>query len=368
MHTPPKFLFVQINKRCNLRCGHCDFWMRDDDDKANYQPWQRQREILQEFSELNPEGAVVICGGEPMLDLNDYFAVTRECMQLGLRSVSVINGTRIRTPIIADAMLLEGPEEISISLNSHIEELHDRTRGVKGAFRKGVKALRLLVDERHPDRRTRIYVMGLVFDENYHDLDGFYDFVLNDIKADKLKLNFLQPSFGHDVPNDRFFAEHGHLDPQKLGAVIEACDAKYRLGLNPIWLEQVKMYFRSLNAYADLDAGWGSEARSAEHICGTYDRNIMVDHYGMARLCFADLYRGVRLKKYGDLRDFWENADDIRAEMRECNRLCGISHSVRREPSTIAGRIREIGAPPRARSRAQDWIAALRQRISPLAS
>lgn len=32
--------------------------------------------------------------------------------------------------------------------------------------------------------------------------------MLNDIGADKLKLNFLQPSFGCNTAEDRFFAEH----------------------------------------------------------------------------------------------------------------------------------------------------------------
>ena len=100
MYRPPRFLFVQVNKRCNLRCGHCDFWMRKDDDRPNYVLWPRQREILQEFSELSPSGAVVICGGEPMLDLEDYFAITRESRRLGLKSLSVVNGTRIRSEYV----------------------------------------------------------------------------------------------------------------------------------------------------------------------------------------------------------------------------------------------------------------------------
>ena len=28
---------------------------------------------------------------------------------------------------------------------------------------------------------TRIYVMGLIFDENYRDIEDFYDFVINDL-------------------------------------------------------------------------------------------------------------------------------------------------------------------------------------------
>lgn len=336
MILPPRFLFVEINKRCNLRCGHCDFWMRDDDDRDNYMSWPRKRELLTEFSEMNPSGTVVICGGEPMLDLEDYFAVTTTCRQLGLKAISVVNGTRIRSDVMANRLVREGPHEISISLNAPDEALHDETRGVKGAFKKAVRALRLLVAarDRNPSAKARVYVMGLIFDRNYRDLDAFYDLVLNDIGADKLKLNFLQPTFGQMGETADFFAEHGHVDPEELGRLISECDAKYNLGLNPVWQGQVKMYFRSLNAARDLEKGWASEARTSEHICNTYERNIMVNHYGMARLCFSVQFRGMQLRRYGDLRRFWENCYDVRAKMRSFNQFCGISHSVRRESST----------------------------------
>jgi hypothetical protein len=339
--------------------------MRNDDDRANYLSPARRAEILQEFSELSPRGTVPLPGGEPMLALDTYFDITRICRKLGLRSLSVVNGTRIRTPQFADRVIVEGPDEISISLNSPREEVHDRTRGVVGAFRKSVKALRLLLEarKRHPERGTRIYVMGLVFDESYRDLDAFYDFVLNDIGADKLKLNVIQPSFGHDSgsDNDDFYACHARVDPDELGAIIEHCDRKYRLGLSPVWLGQVKMYFRSLKAYQDLERGWSSSLRTTEHICNTYERNIMVDRYGCAQLCFSDGFRGMRLRKYGDLRQFWETADDIRENMRTCNRPCGISHSVRRETSTLAARTATLDRPPAPQ---RGWLAALHRRIN----
>jgi hypothetical protein len=98
------------------------------------------------------------------------------------------------------------------------------------------------------------------------------------------------------------------------------------------------MYFRSLASADGLEAGWGSSFQTRDHICNTYERNIMVDHFGTARLCFADDYRGVRLERFGDLRRFWLTANDIRAKMAACNRFCGISHSVRRETSTTVSR------------------------------
>jgi MoaA/NifB/PqqE/SkfB family radical SAM enzyme len=354
MAFPPRFLFLQINKRCNLRCQHCDFWQENDDDKANYLPWARKREIIDEFAALNPAGAVVICGGESMLDIDDYFAVTTECRRLGLKAVSVINGTRVRSAAMADRMIDEGPHEISISLNSHRADQHDETRGVKGSFDKAVRAIRLLLEARgrRPGSSARIYVMGLIYDENYREIESFYDFVLNELGADKLKLNFLQPSFGHGAPTDDFFLKHHRIDPDELVAIIRRCDARFGLGLNPAWLANVHMYFRSLQNGSDVHRGWQAESMTEAHICNTYERNIMVDHYGGARLCFSTAFRSSPLERYGDLKRFWLGSDDIRGEMRQCNRFCGISHSVRRESSTRQGMAAASAAlPPIGR----DW-------------
>ena len=98
------------------------------------------------------------------------------------------------------------------------------------------------------------------------------------------------------------------------------------------------MYFRSLAHARDIERGWSSRTGTDEHICNTYERNIMVDHYGVARLCFSTMFAGFALKKRGDLSAFWHSAEFIRRDMRRCNQYCGISHSVRRETSTIASR------------------------------
>lgn len=334
----PKFLFVHVNKRCNLRCLHCNFWRQNDNDKHNYLSESEKERILSEFADLNPDGKVVICGGEKLLDLEDYFFITKTCRNLGLRSIGVTNGTLINSHVLAERLILEGAHEISISLNSHKEKLHDETRGVKGAFNKAVKALRLLIETREKLRApTRIYVMGLIFKQNYEDLDAFYDFVLNDIKADKLKLNFIQPTFGHNGQIDEFFAKNHQVDPDKIVEIIRYCDKKYRLNINPVWLEQVRMYFRSLQKGFDVDKGWSSKSRTEEHICNSYERNIMVDLYGYASLCFSTDFPRKKLLKKGDLKKFWEESDYIRKQMKRCNKFCGISHSVRRESSTLKG-------------------------------
>jgi hypothetical protein len=100
---PPRFLFLQVNKRCNLKCVHCAFWLENNSDKANYLDRAAKARLMREFAAMNPRGAVVICGGESMLDLEDYFDICRECRQLGLTCLSVVNGRRIRMPALGNA-------------------------------------------------------------------------------------------------------------------------------------------------------------------------------------------------------------------------------------------------------------------------
>ncbi len=337
--SPPCFLFLDVNQRCNLRCQHCIYWKQTVPSGFVPLSEQRRREIIGEFAGMNPRGAVVICGGESLLDPKDYFAVTRQCLAEGLRCLSVINGTCVRDAGMADLLIGEGPSEITVSLDDHRPDRHDEYRGVKGSFALAVNAVRLLREarERNPSRGTRLYVMGLIHEGNYRELDAFYDFVLNELRADKLKLNFLQPTFGLEGGADEFFARYYIRDPESLLAILKACDEKYRLRFNPAWLRTVEIYARSINEDS-ARRGWANAEATAEPICNSYERNIMVDLEGNARLCFARSFPHVPLRRPGDLRRFWyEESGPIRQKMKHCRRPCGISHSVRREPATLPG-------------------------------
>jgi len=339
MRKPPQFLFVDVNKRCNYKCQHCLYWKNDDSDKENYISIARRKEIIGEFAEMvSGDGAVVICGGESMLDRVEYFAIAKQCMKLGLRCLSVVNGSNITSEKIADRMIMEGPTEITVSLNSHLEEVHDRTRGIPGSFKMAVNALRLLIASRKRlSSSKRIYAMAVTCEQNYRTRDLFYNFVLNDIKADKLKLNFLQPTFGSQIRDfvDSFFADNVIKDYDELGAILKRCNRKYNLNLYPAWIEAVLMYHHSVAKNRDALLGWKGGKGTEQHICNTYERNIMVNLYGKARLCFSPVFPAYKLSKPGDLKYFWENSDFLRDAMQECNAYCGMSHSVRKENATL---------------------------------
>jgi MoaA/NifB/PqqE/SkfB family radical SAM enzyme len=324
----PKFLFVDFNKRCNFKCTHCALW-KNKDNKATYISKDIQKDIIKEFSTISKNGSVVICGGEGTLDLEDYFAFSSYCRSLSLRCLSVTNGSAITNESIANRFILEGPSEISVSLDSPLEDINDKLRGVKGAFKIATGAVKLLINSRkNLNAKTKIYVMGLISEVSYRDLDTFYDLVLNNIKADKLKLNFLQPTFGtaFSYDTDHFFTDNYIKDYKGCIELIHKMDAKYKLNLNPLWYKAVESNLKSI-----------SEKRMyiSEHICNSYERNIMVDFYGNLRLCFCLSFGKGKWLQTGDLKKFWDESDPIREKMKTCNAFCGISHSVRKENATL---------------------------------
>ncbi len=90
-----------------------------------------------------PEGfrpIVILTGGEPLLR-PDIFDLARAGRALGLRMVMAPNGTLL-TPETAKRLVESGIERISISLDGAGPEIHDRFRGVPGAFEAALSGIR----------------------------------------------------------------------------------------------------------------------------------------------------------------------------------------------------------------------------------
>lgn len=342
--TPPRFLFLQTNNRCNLRCTHCDYWKLDDDDRANYLSPVSRHCLIEEFAELGGQ-YVVTCGGEPMLDLAEYFQLWAACRAAGVSGLSVINGTRVQTKEVARRMVTEGPSEITVSLDHWQPAEHDRLRGVKNSHAMAVKALELLREarleqqlelRRSSSRPVKLYAMTILSEDTWPTLDRFYEFALDGIGVDKLKLNIIQPTF-RGVGQDAYFAGARVSDVAACMAMIRKCDQRWSIPRNPAWLEAVEMYLRSVSACASPLLGW-KERGTTEAICNSYDRNIMVDLYGRARLCFSGSFPAVQLTGPGDLTSFWQAGSlPIRESMLGCKQFCGVSHSVRAASSLLKG-------------------------------
>ncbi len=120
----------EITRNCNLNCVHCRA-------AATMGPYQGELDtaacfkLLDEIAEVG-QPIVILTGGEPLLR-SDIFDVARYGTDKGLRMVMAPNGTLI-TEAAARQMAEAGIRRISISLDGATREVHDRFRGVAGAY------------------------------------------------------------------------------------------------------------------------------------------------------------------------------------------------------------------------------------------
>ena len=129
----PPIVFWNLTWNCNLKCVHC---------YINAVPGGRpgelgREEALRVARELVDAGVplVVLSGGEPLLrpDFWDILSAL-EGVRVGLST----NGTLI-TRSVAEKLAASGVSYVGVSLDSANPEVHDKIRGVRGAFRRALE-------------------------------------------------------------------------------------------------------------------------------------------------------------------------------------------------------------------------------------
>jgi GeoRSP system radical SAM/SPASM protein len=123
-----------INNSCNFACRHC--YSREDSHE------ELDQDVL--FACLHKVAkagvfSVNFGGGEPLLR-RDLLQVAAFASGLGLRISMNSNGWHIDRQTAA-ALKEAGFSKVGISIDSHLPEVHDRFRGVKGSHDQAVAAL-----------------------------------------------------------------------------------------------------------------------------------------------------------------------------------------------------------------------------------
>ena len=119
-------LLLNVHEHCNCRCLMCDIWKRKDGRELDLADFARHRDSLLQLGVHN----VVLTGGEPLLHSN-FEALCDFLKGCGVRITLLTTGLLLGKRA---AILGRTVDEIIVSLDGP-EEIHDRVRRVKGAFR-----------------------------------------------------------------------------------------------------------------------------------------------------------------------------------------------------------------------------------------
>jgi len=125
-----------ITRRCNLKCLHCYAHARNIpfDNELTTMEGKKLIDDLAGFG----VPVLLISGGEPLVR-KDLPELAAYAVEKGMRAVISTNGTLI-TPQMAGTLKNIGLSYVGISLDG-MEEINDRFRGVKGAFRSALKGI-----------------------------------------------------------------------------------------------------------------------------------------------------------------------------------------------------------------------------------
>jgi len=126
-----------ITRRCNLKCVHCYAHAKNipfDNELSTTEG----KFLIDDLAEFGVP-VILFSGGEPLVrkdlpELADY------AVKKGMRAVISTNGTLI-TPQTARTLKDIGLSYVGISLDG-MEEINDRFRGVKGAFRSALEGIK----------------------------------------------------------------------------------------------------------------------------------------------------------------------------------------------------------------------------------
>ncbi|NOZ87286.1 MAG: radical SAM protein, partial [Deltaproteobacteria bacterium] len=136
----PTSIQVELTTNCNLSCSYC--YRNSGAHEPGRLGTSKLLEILRVLSD-NGLHSVELTGGEPLLH-PDFIKIMRFCGERFSIGGLLTNGTLITESLIRELLLFKEKMVISVSLDSHISDVHDERRGLRGAFDKTTHGIRLL--------------------------------------------------------------------------------------------------------------------------------------------------------------------------------------------------------------------------------
>ena len=191
----PADAVIAITSRCNARCNMCGVW------QSNGRDCLRPAHIAKLPRSLR---TVNITGGEPFLhpQLPDFVAAVRRHLPRAIATISTNGLLSDRIGGMAADLLARDPHlRIAVSLDG-LAEVHDRIRGVPGAFDRAIETIDRLKQIGFTGLRMAMTLSQANSDQllPMADLAGKFDLELSLVPAHSSALHFLNAEIAPPNP------------------------------------------------------------------------------------------------------------------------------------------------------------------------
>lgn len=312
----PLYVKIKLVWACNLRCSMCRHWRWTREAPLDL---NRLKIVVDELADLGCH-KIHLSGGEPTL-YPDLAALIAHTSSRGLRVTMTTNATLLTRPR-AEALADAGLHAANISLDSPDPRLHDRIRGVKGAWKRTLKGFRAL---RRELKKGKLRINSVVGRLNYASLVDL-PALAAELGADSLNLIPLDEHTG-DLPrlSKRQISDYN----ERIAPVV----AEKALALGLIQEARQVYPFGLTSQEARLSKqGLYAQGYYDHHPCFAPWTHTLIDHMGRVSICcmlreapimgdlrqqsFSEIWAGAN---YADLRALAGEALPLFATCRRCD-------------------------------------------------
>lgn len=158
----PVFCLWEVTNRCDLSCIHCFY--NANRKIGNELTTAEALNVIEQLGKMRVF-EVYLIGGEPFLR-NDWSVLIEKLRECKIQVGIISNGTHINKDIAKILRKLK-VKWVQVSIDGSTAEIHDKIRGVKGAWEKSIKAIQYLKKENIPT-----YVSFVPLKANYRDIEN----------------------------------------------------------------------------------------------------------------------------------------------------------------------------------------------------
>lgn len=305
---PYKVTFA-LTYRCNLRCKYCRTWARPEKDELSLD------EIKLAINSLPHLKWLHFTGGEIFLreDIEEILNFTMENKKLAILTFST-NGILTEKILGIVRPLSEKLRGIKLIITCSIDgtiEVHDRLRGIDGAYNKCMETFTELRDFEN----INTYLGVTISEDNYREVQFLFSNLkkqISDFSFDEFHFNFINRSF---LYNNTTVESSRKLIDREIYFSVDKLRRIYKH-------KGVKAFLE--NKYFELMASYLKDRKSPLK-CSALNASCFIDPYGDVYPCinYEAKIGNLALTNYNFI-NFWKIASGIRDGVEEMieNKRC----------------------------------------------
>ncbi|TRM75302.1 radical SAM protein [Sulfolobus sp. E5] len=295
----PKVLVFNVTRNCNLKCVHC--YSNSGLSRFQDLPLPAWLNAVKKAAEMGVKH-ILLSGGGP-LDRRDLSSIAKEAYDYGISVELSTNGTMLTRERVEE--LKKYVSYIGVSIDGP-EEVHDKFRGVRGAFKKAMEGIRL-AKQAGIKTGLRFTITKL----NYRYVDFVFD-IMKKEGINRVCFYHLAYSGRADMSLDidnktRYEVVNKIIERSKDGEVLTAD--------NPV--DGILVYIKTgfSNEVLELLKRNGGN-KSGERIADISPEGIV----------YPDQFTPIPIGNINNLKEIWDKPNDLVGKLRERWKYVKCSH------------------------------------------